>query len=98
MIESSEVGLCAPTETGRWGFVFLDGDTEMSNHVKEVVPRSLRKTFLGCKMFTDHHGREGTHSPSKVDGQRIRRSRKSVWNKLGDWDLYLHTVIFKVDN
>ena len=49
-------------------------------------------------MFTDHRGREGTHTLSKVDGQRIRRSRKSVWNKLGDWDLYLHTVIFKVDN
>ena len=51
----------------------------------------LRKIFLGCKMFTYHHGREGIDTPFKVDGQRIRRSRKSVWNKLGDWDLYLHT-------
>ena len=57
-----------------------------------------RKTFLGCKMFTYHHGREGIDTPSEVDGQRTRRSRKSVWNKLGDWDLYLHTVIYNVDN
>ena len=49
-------------------------------------------------MFTYLHGREGIDTPSKVDGQRIRRSRKSVWNKLGDWDLYLHTVIYNVDN
>lgn len=49
-------------------------------------------------MFTHHHGREGIDTPSKLDGQRIRRSGKSVCKKLGDWDLYLHTVIYKVDN
>ena len=47
-------------------------------------------------MFTCHHGREGIDTPYKVDGQRIRRLRKSVWNKLGDWHWYLHTVIYKV--
>ena len=47
MIESSKVGLCPSMETGRRGSVFLDGGTEMSNHVKEMVPRSLRKTLLG---------------------------------------------------
>jgi len=53
---------------------------------RKGAPRFSKKIFLGCKTFTYHHGGEELDTHFKVHAQRIRKSRKNVWNKLGDWD------------